>query len=110
MIVSVYLPDPLGELVAVEADAHPLQPGVQRLTRGTWIARHVARVIEEESLAARVLGALAEVDGARSVEVVAEVVGADPALVRRTLEALADSSPAWPARVARDAEGRFHLA
>lgn len=105
MIVSVYLPDSIGELVAVEADAHPLELGVPALTRGSWIARQVVRALEREgSLSRAVLSALEAAEGPLTA---AEVADGLPVTrpgtedhVLRTLLALTTDTPSRPARVA----------
>lgn len=104
MIVSVYLPDSVGELVAAEADAHPLELGVPALTRGSWIARQVLRALDREgSLSRAVLSAL---ETSESPLTAAEVADGLPVTrpgtedhVLRTLLALATDTPTRPAKV-----------
>ena len=111
MIVSVYLPDSIGELVAAEADAHPLELGVPPLTRGSWIARQVMRALEREgSLAKAVLSAL---EASEAPLTAAQVTDGLPVTrpgtedhVLRTLLALTTDTPTRPAKVVM-VDGRF---
>lgn len=104
---SIYVPDPVSDLLEVEALAAPVQPGVRRMTPGAWVARSVTQAVTAPGTVAGVLLDALEAAGAPMTREAlhdalrARMPEVDDAAgtVDKVLHALMLRSPTWEPRV-----------